>query len=225
VLKSAVDVAGSLATFLNRGPGASEKPLKPPGEISTKFGTYWESMSRTPVGTRPQAESDTALFAHVAYRLEGKTTAEIATYANDVLQIKAGENAIRKAPATCARLCGLTAPEQAVRPWLRVDTDALDLFTAVVRVRSTHAGTYAGMDRIAGVVQIFRLEGEGDLFAIVVYERRSDQTRLRARMEELGEIVSWEVVAHQTQWPTIATWRALTQQAAQREGLLAEQRG
>jgi hypothetical protein len=182
-------------------------------------------MSRTSVGRCPQPESDTALFAHVAYRLEGKTAAEIAGYASEVLRIKAGENAIRKAPATCGRLSGLPAPERALRSWLCVDTDAFDLFTAVVRLRSNHAGTYGGMDEIAGVAQILRLEAKGDLLAIVLYEKRSDQTRLRAQLEELGRIVSWEVVAHQTHEPAIATWRALTRQAAVREGLLADESG
>jgi hypothetical protein len=179
-------------------------------------------MPRPTVGTRRQPESDTALFANVAYRLEGKTTAEIASYANQVLRINTGENAIRKAPATSARLSGLVQPERAVRDWLRIDAAALDLFSALVRVRSSHVSKYGGLDQIAGVVRVFRLEASGDLIAVVLYERRSDQARIRVQLEELGEIVSWEVVADETEEPAVGTWRALARQAAEREGLLLE---
>lgn len=179
-------------------------------------------MARRAVGTRPQPESDTALFAHVAYRLEGRTTAEIASYASEVLRIKTGENAIRKAPATSARLSERAEPERAVRPWVRVDLAAFDLFSALVRVRSSHPGVYHGIDQITGVVQVLRLEAVGDIVALVVYERRSEQVRIRARLEELGEVVSWEVIADQTEDPAVETWQALTRQAADREGLRAE---
>ncbi|MDQ3163410.1 MAG: hypothetical protein M3Q92_11375 [Actinomycetota bacterium] len=168
------------------------------------------------------ARRDDAEGPNTVLSLEGKSTAKIASYASEVLRIKAGENAIRKAPATSVRLSALDQPERAVRSWLHVDTDQLDLFTALVRVRSTHVGAYGGLDEIAGVVQVLRLEAEGDLLALVLYEQRSDRARLRARLEELGEIMSWEVVSNQSVEPALATWRALTKQAAEREGLLAE---
>jgi hypothetical protein len=177
-------------------------------------------MGRKSVGTQPQPQSDTALFAHIAYRLEGKTTGEIRRYASEVLQIKVGENAIRKAPATSARILHLPSPEVALRPWLRVDTDALDLFTAIVRLRSGRRGGFGGVDRIPGVTQLFRLEQSNELVAAVIYERRSDQMRLRARLSELAEVISWEVVAEQRLDPALATWRALARGAAAREGLL-----
>jgi hypothetical protein len=137
-----------------------------------------------------------------------------------VLRIKAGENAIRKAPATSARLLDLPSPEAALRPWIHVDTDALNFFTAIVRLRSSRPGPYAGIDEIPGVTQLFRLEANDQLLAVVLYERRSDQMRLRARLGELAEIISWEVVARQTLDPTITTWRALARDAAEQEGLL-----
>lgn len=180
-------------------------------------------MARPSVGTRSQAESDTALFAHVAYRLEGKTTAEIASYASDVLRIKTGENAIRKAPATSARLSGLTQPDGAIRSWLRIDTAAMDFFTALVRVRSAELTAFGGLDKISGVIHVMRLEAPGDLLAFVLYERRSDQARLKARIEEQGEIVSWEVVSQQTEDPAVKTWRGLARAAAEREGLLKDE--
>jgi hypothetical protein len=57
---------------------------------------------------------------------------------------------------------------------------------------------------------------------------RSERSRRRSARactmspstSELGEIVSWEVVADQTEEPAAGTWRALARQAADREGLL-----
>jgi hypothetical protein len=180
------------------------------------------SMARRPVGTRAQPRSDTALFAHIAYRLEGMATSEIGPYATEVLHIKAGENAIRKAPATSSRLQDVASPDAALRPWLNVDADALDFFTAVVRLRCRRHGRYAGIDKVPGVTQLFRLEASDELLAVVLYERRSDQIRLRARLGELAEIITWEIVARQTLNPAITTWRALARDAAEREGLLIE---
>ncbi|HEX8745184.1 MAG TPA: hypothetical protein VF712_18810 [Thermoleophilaceae bacterium] len=69
-----------------------------------------------------------------------------------------------------------------------------------------------------GVAHLIRLEAS-DLLAIVIFERRADQLRLRARLGELATVVSWEQIDAQTQEPAVRTWRWLAQRAAETEGL------
>lgn len=170
------------------------------------------------VGALPMAKSDTALFAHIAWRLEGKVTEELTEYGRQ-LEIRVGANAIRKALTTSDRLGRLASPGRVVLPWLRIDVAALDFFQAVVRLKTQGPDAAEVVGGVQGVVRVMSVEGSDDLLAIVIYERRSDRERLRARFSDIGEITSWEQIDLDTQNPAIATWRALAQSAAEREQL------
>lgn len=176
-------------------------------------------MARTPVGIRPQPETDTALFAHIAHRLDPEATTDIASYAAGELQIKAGSNAIRKAPATAARLALLANPRAAIQPWLRLDLEALDFFSALVRVEPLSAESRAALARETGVLELFSFEASTELVLLVTYERRSDQRNLRSRLGEHGRVLVWEVLEEHAYDPAVHTWRSLTRAAAAREGL------
>ena len=176
-------------------------------------------MTRKPDGIRPQAETDAALFAHIAYRLDDIRVKEIHRYATSVLGIDVGYNAIRFAPATAARIADLPSPP--LRPWLLVDLDALNFFTALVCVRNaSDSDVFSAVARVPGVVHVMRLMSHGDVVAIVIYEDRAQQRMLRARLGEIADIVSWEHVDFASHEPAILTWRSLARRAGEREGLL-----
>jgi hypothetical protein len=177
-------------------------------------------MSRTPVGTTQQARSDTALFAHIAWQLEGGRTNRVAEMGR-TLGIGVGENAIRKAPNAASRL---EPPNTriALRRWCLIDLEALDFFEALVKLRlaAPQDASYRGLAEVAGVTHLLRT-GPARALAIVIYERRSDEQALRAGLAEFARIVSWEVLESHDETPAIVTWRALARRAAEREGLLA----
>jgi hypothetical protein len=177
-------------------------------------------MSRTPVGTTQQARSDTALFAHIAWQLEGGRTDRVAEMGR-TLGIAAGDNAIRKAPNAAGRLerpNGRTA----LRRWCLVDLEALDFFEALVELRlaASYDAGYRGLAGVAGVTHLLRT-GTARALAIVIYERRFDEQALRVGLAEFARIVRWEVLENHDETPAVGTWRALARRAAEREGLLA----
>jgi len=188
-------------------------------DITTNFGNYDGSMSRTPVGTTQQPRSDTALFAHVAWRLEGGRTDRIAEMGR-TLGIAVGDNAIRKAPSTAARLEHGDG-RIALRQWYLVDLQALDFFEALVELQlaQRHDSAYRGLAGVAGVTHLLRA-GTERILALVIYERQSDEQALRARLGEFAKIVRWEVLEDHDETPAVGTWRALARQAAERERLI-----
>lgn len=187
--------------------------------ITTNFDNYDGSMSRTPVGTTQQPRSDTALFAHVAWRLEGGRTDRIAEMGR-TLGIAVGDNAIRKAPSTAARLEHRDG-RIAVRRWCLVDLEVLNFFEAIVELQLAELRdtAYRGLTGVPGVTHLLRTDIERVL-AIVIYERRSDEQALRASLGEFAKIVRWEVLEDHDATPAVGTWRALARQAAERERLI-----
>lgn len=176
-------------------------------------------MSRTPVGTTQQARSDTALFAHVVWRLEGGGNNRAAEIGR-TLGIAVGDNAIRKAPSTAARLEHKDG-RIAVRRWCLVDLEALNFFEALVELRlaEPHDTAYRGLAGVAGVTHVLRT-GTDRALAIAIYERRSDEQALRAGLGEFARIVRWEALQDHDETPAVGTWRALARQAAERERLV-----
>lgn len=173
-----------------------------------------------PVGTRKQPLSDTALFAHVAARLEGIGVGHLRTWAEE-LGVRAGPLAIRRAPFTAELLADAPDRERAVRRWALVDYDALDLFLAVVTLRcsESHRDTLLGIEQLAGVVELLGLD-DGQVLAIVIYERRSDQRALQTALGEFADVESWRVVDERRPLAAISTFRHLARAAARRERLL-----
>jgi hypothetical protein len=178
-------------------------------------------MARQADGIRPQPETDTALFAHLAYKLEGVATGGLNDWAQQ-LGIRVRADALRNAPRHAARLEGVADPRSVVRPWLLPEWRALNFFMAAVRVELPRAEPAAAkaLEIIAGVIEVFAWE-RGAL-AIVVYERRSDRDALRARLEDFAEIESWQEIESHRPQAVIDTFRALALQAAAKERLLEE---
>jgi hypothetical protein len=176
-------------------------------------------MTRTSVGTDTQARSDTALLAHVAYKLEGVATKDLSRWAV-ALGISVGEQAIRKAPRTAARMQG-QARARVVGPRTEVDYAALNFFQAMVTLQpsSPREQTTRELERVCGVVELLAAEDRDELFALVVYERLSDKRTLRGRLAEHGDVIDWCAIEQRRTAAAAATFRALARQAAKRERL------
>jgi hypothetical protein len=174
-------------------------------------------MAGQPVGNVSQPRSDTALFAHIAAGLSDVGVEELQRFATDTLQVAVGANAIRRARGTSQRIVGVAVPDNVIRPWLLVDAGALDFFHAIVRVRLLDQAKGVRLEQTAGVLKVTRLEGSRDVIVDVIYERRSDQRRLEAKLGEIAEVLSWEVVTEQSHEASVLTWSELAKTAAQRE--------
>lgn len=176
------------------------------------------SMSRTPDGTVPQPRSDTALFAHYAYRLEGAKTGELNRWAERA-GLAVGRDALRNAPRHAMRLDGTEDRDAVVAPWLRIDWAALDFFMAMVRLRPVGFGKsdLDALEKLEGVVDVYVM-GETAV-VIVVFERRSDRDSLRLRLGDFGRIIDWEEVHEHRPGALATTFRSLARAASVREGL------
>jgi hypothetical protein len=132
---------------------------------------------------------------------------------------------------------GLSAPQEeatdvpagALREWLAVDPEALDLGAAVVifdfdshRKQTT---AYRDLGEVAGVVQLVALGRGGPdqkhrLLAVVLTDSEEDNRRLRDRLGHVDGEWLWHDIELQTVEPAVRTWRHLARVQAEREGLL-----
>ena len=178
-------------------------------------------MSRGPDGIARQPKTDTALFAHIAYKLERVETAELNAWATK-LGIGVGADALRNAVHHATRLDGTVDRRRVVQPWLRPDWRALDFFMAVARLQLIDS-ELAQLDQLEtdkGVVELFA--SGRDATAVVVYERRGDRDALKARLENFGTIADWQEVDEHRPQAIVSTFRNLAREAALRERLLAQ---
>jgi hypothetical protein len=178
-------------------------------------------MARTPVGTDRQPRTDTALFAHIAAKLEGVGVRQLGAWAAE-LGLLAGAEAIRRAPSTAERLDAISDRRRVVRRWALIDYDALDLFVAVVTLSCSGAREAAlrGLERVRGVIDLLALEDGRTVLAIVVYERRQDQRALRTALGEFADVGAWRVVDERRPLAAISTFRTLALKAAGPDELL-----
>ncbi|HVY79067.1 MAG TPA: hypothetical protein VG898_11225 [Solirubrobacterales bacterium] len=175
-------------------------------------------MSRTPDGTVPQPRSDTALFAHYAYKLEDAKTHDLNRWASRV-GLAVGRDALRNAPKHAARLDRAADRDAVAAPWLRVDWHALDFFMAMVRLQliAPRKSDLDSLEGLEGIVDLY-VAGETAL-AIVVFERRSDRESLRLRLGDFGTILDWDEVDEHRPGALTSTFRGLARAASLREGL------
>jgi hypothetical protein len=166
--------------------------------------------------TLAKKRSDTALFGHMAYKLEGITVGELPQWERE-LSLGVGDEALRKAPSHAGRLQGSPAP-QILRKTLAIDWAELNFFTAVVRLRcTTGSGALARLDEQQGVLDVYTLDGSSMAIVIVVYERRHDKVALEAKLFEFGTIEAWELVDSHRREGAALTCKALAKEAAARE--------
>ena len=178
-------------------------------------------MTRTPVGTVQKPRSDTSLFAHVAWRLEGGQIKGMTRWIGD-LGLNVGATAIRRAPLTADRLAGGSYRERAIRASATVDYAALKLFAALVTLRIARRSdaVLAELEQVRGVVELLVGENRKDLFAVVVYEHPEDKRAVEARLGEFAEVIDWQTIDERRVAAAAMTFRSLARDAAAREQLL-----
>lgn len=179
-------------------------------------------MARPPVGKAAQQQTQTALFAFVAARMNRVDTAELDGFFHR-LGLTVGANGARRA----ARDARSAAAARGLRPPFEerffVDEHALGLEKVVIRVPGVRTGQGRLRARVLALSQVRQLiEGEttGDLYAIAVVRNGEERRALRAQLDELSEErPDMEPVAYETHAPARRLWRHLTRMAAPHEGL------
>jgi hypothetical protein len=175
-------------------------------------------MGQRPRGKDNQPHTDTALFGHIAYKLEEKNLKELESWAEE-LEIDVGPDGLRKARRQATRLRDRPGRRPALRDWLMVDWGELNFFVVSVRLRLEPRTAIDQLGEVPGVVDLYSLE-EGTLAQLIaIYERRHDREALERKLEEFGRILAWEDVDSHHPEAAISTSRALSREAAAREGL------
>lgn len=177
-------------------------------------------MSGKAKGTVAQLRSDTVLFGHIAFRLEGLGHDQLDAWA-DELKIHPRGEALRRKPEASARLEGGPDVEAVIRPWLLLDWQELNFFMAMVKVHVERPSDQLDqLEEVPGVIDLFACDGSAELIALVVYERRRDKESLHLRLSEFGQVASWNEVSDHRPTAAISTLRGLTSEAANREQML-----
>lgn len=172
-------------------------------------------MARTPVGTRTQERSTTALAAHIATRL-----ARVGTD-------RATRDAWLAALGTRVRSNGLDRAAAraggAIREWVLVDEAALPIETARVvvvfpgtgrrRPRLLHALRTAGFVR-----QLIVTRSRRDVIAVLLFLSAERDAVFQA-IEKLEQPFLWEDVLEEDREVEADAWRGLVRRAAPLERL------
>jgi hypothetical protein len=201
------------------------------------------SVGRPLTGSVRKDESATAVRAYVAGRLEARGDD---AYLHEELGVDLNSTAVRRAagrvqwrppgyrppgrqpaPAVDADDGGqVPQSDTAIRDWLAVDADKLELGVSLVTVPVTtgraQRDVYRALARIVGVVQVLAAgSGRGRrVLAVVLTDGESDRRRVRSLLDELADDWSLDAIDLQTVVPALRTWRHLAQSAARRERLL-----
>jgi len=198
-------------------------------------------VGRPATGTIAKERSATAARAYVASRLAQTSDAQFL----DGLGVALNPSAVSRAgramlwhpagykprgrvgeePAVTPRTVKTTGP--ALRDWLAVDTDALDLraFVAMLTVdtQAQQLSAYRTLQRTVGIVHVMTLSPESEarrrLLATALIDEDDDRQWLAEAFGRLSSTWSWLQVEQETLEPALRTWKALTKAAARREGL------
>jgi hypothetical protein len=193
------------------------------------------TVGRPSKGEVAQQDSRTALRAHVACKLAGRCDDAFLTG----LGVTVNTTAVRRAGgAVTWHPPGYVAPGRqrtrapaasrppALREWLAIDYEQLDISLAAVTLRakddSQQLSLYAAVCDIPGAlhtVLFVPADEQPTVMAIVAWDGEADARRLRNRFRELDASWSWQPIDVQTTLPAQATWRHLTIIAADAEGL------
>jgi hypothetical protein len=173
-------------------------------------------MPRPSVGTRPQAESITALAAQIASRMAEVGSSRAAK--DDWLQASGLALRSNGLDRAAARVRSLS------RPWMLVDEAAppLSLERAAVIFPGRGArrpGLEAGLVGLEAVRHWFVTRSRRDVHAVLVYWP-AEREKLFATVEGLGEAFLWEDILWEDREIEGRLWLALTRRFAAVEGLL-----
>lgn len=200
-------------------------------------------VGRPATGTIAKERSATAARAYVASRLAQTSDAQffdgLGVALNPSAVSRAGRamlwhpadymprGRVAEEPTATPRTVKTTRP--ALRDWLAVDADALDLraFVAMLTVdtRAQQLSAYRTLQRTVGIVHVMTVSSESEdrrrLMATALIDDDADRQRLAKAFERLSLTWSWLQVEQETLKPALRTWKSLTKAAAKREGLTA----
>ena len=165
-----------------------------------------------------KASSRTALFAHIAARLDGQPRRDDSAYFQTQIKVRVSEKAGRDA-ADAAR--------DSLAKWVLVSEGDLDLDVSLLRfepgVRPPEEIVEV-LRGISGIRQILQLGTSGEVLAVAVFDGARARRELRAVIQErLGIRPRWDEVESETFAPATRTWRDLARKAAHDEDLIVEE--
>jgi hypothetical protein len=189
-------------------------------------------MPRTPLGSVPQDDSRTALFAYFAARLEGVPVAEFASFFKE-LGITVGPAAAMRAmrplrrqsphkrlPGRPTAAGGSSQGPSVFREWLLIEELRLDLEVAFVQFPGDcgrQSDLIEALRTIPGVRQLVELQQDRTVVALLLFSGSEQRTDLRSRLEEIAPRFFWDDVIFETHEPARQAWRELARRAAQVE--------
>jgi hypothetical protein len=192
-------------------------------------------MARKPIGTVRFADSTASVFAFIAARLNGHSDASAdeffeglglkitATGARRAATrfLEASPHKKKRGPASGS---GLLRPGRpAIRSWLLVDEARLGLEKALVRFPGggqSRSGLRRALERLPAVRQVFELEHDRELVAVVIFRNADERATLQAQLAELTtDARIWDGIVHEARLPACRMWSHLAQRAAEAEGL------
>lgn len=172
-------------------------------------------MARPAVGKVAKESSRTALFAHVAARLDGRSRRKDSEYFKTQLGVDISEKAGRIAADAAGR--SLTS-------WTLVSEGDLDLDVSLLRFdpgRLSPERIVEILKDISGIRQILQLGTSGEVLAVAVFDGARARRELRAVIQErLGMRPHWDEVESETFAPATRTWQDLARKAARDEDLI-----
>jgi hypothetical protein len=171
-------------------------------------------MARPAVGKVAKENSRTALFAHVAARLDGQPRRKDSEYFKTRLEVDVSEKAGRVAA---------DAAGDSLTKWMLVSEGDLDLDVSLLRFdpeRLSPERIVEVLEGISGIRQILRIGTSGEILAVAVFDGARARRELRAVIQErLGIRPQWDEVESESFAPAARTWRDLARKAARDEGL------
>lgn len=197
-------------------------------------------VGRPAMGAVAKERSTTATRAYVAARLAQTTDAQFL----DSLGVALNSSAVSRAgrailwhppdykPRGRVAHTGprtVKAGKPALRDWLAVNADALDLRAFIIQLafesRAKQMTAYRKLQSIVGIVHVMTLSSDENehrrLMAMALTDDDADRERLANELRRLSPDWSWREVEEETLQPALPTWKSLTKAAAQREGLIS----
>jgi hypothetical protein len=183
-------------------------------------------MARPPVGTAPQEQTETALFAFLAARLIGIGFDDYDRFFEQDLRTKVRHSGARRAAQHARQLAEAAGRPAPFEERLLVDEHALGLEKVVIRVpgvRESQGERRARLRALPQLRQLIETEVSGDLYAVAVVRNSDERRALRDQLDELGDpLPEMEPVRFETQAPARRMWCWLAERAAREEQLTVD---
>jgi hypothetical protein len=171
-------------------------------------------MSRPSDGKTAKASSRTALFAHIAARLDLRQRDSDSSFFKNELHVNINEKAGRDAAK---------ASRRSLKKWVLVREADLDLDVSLLRFKAgerTSDEIFEVLEEVSGIRQLLQIASTGEVLAVAVFDGARARRELRAVIRERLQIrPQWDEIEQETFDPALRTWRELARKAARDEAL------